>query len=502
MSEDLDRILERAYTDIAFCGQVLFPHAFHRPFDAPHRQIFDLLQNSDNPRKVVIAPRGVGKTTIDNLLVPAHRILFNDKKYIVPVGASAETAIEQSENLKNELLENEYIGQLFNIESHSQTFSKTDWIVKVGDTPVKVRPKGAGQKLRGMKWGSYRPDLIVVDDLEDEESVMNEERRAALKRWFYGALMGLVDRSSKNWDIIVVGTLLHEDSLLMNLVEDKRNWDSVVLELCDDDLNSHFPNYADNKEIQELYQTYKDAGQLDVFAREYRSNPISTEDAVFQQSYFKYYEEKDVKLDNNPAVENIVLVDIARTTKVHSADSAIVGVAIDTRTEAVYVRDIDHGKFHPDEIYDKAIAMCQRLGAYRLGVEVTGLHEFITYPLRNELFRRAKNIELIELKARGGVTERGKVERVRSLVPFYRQGLIYHNKNISTALEQQLLSFPKSKRWDIMDAFGYVTEMLEMGQRYMSSAGEDYDDPLMIEQEMRELEQDYTMRKNEDFRMI
>ena len=501
MSEDLDRILQKAYTDIAFCGQVLFPDAFSRPFDNAHRQIFDLLQNSDNPRKVVVAPRGVGKTTIDNLLVPAHRILFNEKKYIVPVGASAETAIEQSENLKNELLENEYIGELFNISPHEQTFSKSDWIIKVGNSLVKVRPKGAGQKLRGMKWGSYRPDLIIVDDLEDEESVANEERRAALKKWFYGALMGLVDRSKKNWEIVVIGTLLHEDSLLTNLVEDK-NWDSVVLELCDDDLKSQFPNYLDDKGVRDLYQLYKDAGELDVFAREYRSNPISTEDAVFQQAYFKNYDEKDVSLDKNPSVENFVLVDIARTTKVHSADSAIVGVAVDLKTEAVYVRDIEHGKFHPDEIYDKCINMCQRLGARRLGVEVTGLHEFITYPLRNELFRRARNIELIELKARGGVTERGKVERVRSLVPFYRQGLIYHNPAVCDVLEQQLLSFPKSKRWDVMDAFGYISEMLELGQRYMDSKAEEFDDPQMIDEEMRELEYDYNMRENEDFRLI
>lgn len=496
---NLDDIVQQCYEDISFCGRVLFPDTFSREFDPGHRQIFDLLENSDNPRKVVVAPRGIGKTTIDNLLIPAHRILFGEKRYIVPVGASAQTAEEQSENLKMELLNNENIGSLFNIQPDDKVFSRSDWTIHAAGHSVKVRPKGAGQKIRGMKWGSYRPDLIVVDDLEDEESVMNEDRRAALKKWFYGALMGTVDRSQDNWDIIVIGTLLHEDSLLMNLVEDP-NWDSVVLDLCDDDLNTEFPNYMPTTEVKKLYSQYKSAGELDVFSREFRSNPISREDASFQQSYFKYYDENEVKLTGNPNVDNVVLVDIARTTKTTSAESAIVGIAVDLKTEAIYVRDIVHGKLHPDEIYKEAIDMCQRLGAYRLGVEVTGLHEFITYPLRNELFRHARNVELMELKARGGVTEKGKTARVRSLVPFYRQGLIYHNPTVATALEQQLLSFPKSKRWDIMDAFGYITELLEQGQRYMHK--DSYDDQQTVQQEMLELEQDYKMRNNEDFRMI
>ena len=496
----VDQILERAYVDMGFCGRVLFPEDFFRPFDPGHEQIFDLIQNSDNPRKVIIAPRDVGKTTIDNLLVPAHAMLFGEKRYIVPVGATAATAEEQSENLKERLLNNEEVNSLFEIQKHPQTFSKSNWIVNVNGQQVNVRPKGAGQKLRGMKWGSYRPDLIIVDDLEDEESVANEERRKNLKQWFYGALMGCVDKR-RGWDIIVIGTLLHEDSLLANLVEDP-SWDSIVLDICDDDLVSKFPNALSTEKLRDLYKVYKDGGQLDVFAREYRSNPISTEDALFRQQYFKYYNENELQLTSNPNIDNIVLVDIARTTKVHSAHSAIVGVAVDLSTESIYVRDIIHGKLHPDEIYTHAIDMCHRLGSTRLGVEVTGLHEFVTYPLRNELFRRGRNIELIELHARGGVHERGKVERIRSLVPFYRQGLVYHNATVVDALEQQLLSFPKSKRWDIMDALGYVTEMLEIGQRYMSAGPEHFDSPEAVHEEMKELDYDYDMRQHEDFRMI
>jgi hypothetical protein len=36
----------------------------------------------------------------------------------------------------------------------------------------------------------------------------------------------------------------------------------------------------------------------------------------------------------------------------------------------------------------------------------------------------------------------------------------------TAALESQLLMFPRSKLWDIMDALAYVIQMLEIGERY------------------------------------
>src|SRR5690606_32493389 len=66
-----------------------------------------------------------------------------------------------------------------------------------------------------------------------------------------------------------------------------------------------------------------------------------------------------------------------------------------------------------------------------------------------------------------GVDEKGKVARIKSLAHYYRLGLIYHNKSVTAPLEAQLLSFPRARRWDIMDAFGYLPEILERGDRFM-----------------------------------
>ena len=68
--------------------------------------------------------------------------------------------------------------------------TEDDCIVKFTDgTEFRIAAKGSEQKMRGLKWNNKRPDLIVGDDLENDEIVLNTERRQKFKRWFYGALV-------------------------------------------------------------------------------------------------------------------------------------------------------------------------------------------------------------------------------------------------------------------------------------------------------------------------
>jgi len=481
--KDLKSIMAECFLSTKMTSKVMFPERFYLPFSSLHDQIFEVLDNDDIQKVVIAAPRGFGKTSLINLAYPAKHILFRDKKFIVPISNSATSAILQADNLKRELVSNTLVQDFFG-DIKSNQWSKDQWITS-GETMI--MPRGSGQQVRGLLHGNYRPDLIVVDDLEDPEAVQSEEQRRKLKEWFFADVCNSINRARKDWKIVVIGTILHEDSLLVNLLEDA-SWHSVKLSICEDDYTSNWEDFMSSADVVKLANTYRDAGMLDVFYREYRNMPISTEDASFKAEYFKYYEEVDLRKNKN--IENVIILDPAKTVKVHSADSAIVGVGIDVQSNALYVRDIVAKMLHPDEIYDELFAMAVRLNVRVIGIEVTSLHEFITYPLKNEMVRRGLNFEIVELHARGGGgTEKGKANRIKALIPFYRQGLVFHNKNISASLEAQLLSFPRSKKWDIMDAFAYTVELLEKGLRYFYPHEEDEYD----------IEKEYEMLEDEDY---
>jgi len=492
MDEALASVLASCYKNTKVYSKTLHPETFYAPYSDLHDEIFKLI-DSDAQRIAIAAPRGIGKTSIARTLA-AKSILYRDVNFITYVSNSATAAEMQTENLKRELRSNNEVRKIFgdikiadsglNLDD---TFSKASWIA-FGNTLV--MPRGWGQQVRGLNWNNHRPQLIIVDDLENKDEIMNEDNRKKIKEWFFSDLMKSVNRYKNDWKIIYIDTLKHEDSLLQTLLESS-DWASVRLSLCDENFNSLAPDYMSTEEIAEEHKSHQEKGLLDVFYMEYMNEPTAAENASFKQEHFKYYEETDLSFiqKTKPILENIMIVDPAKTARMQSADSAIIGVGLDYAQCKIYFRDCVAEKLYPDELYNEMFDMRARLGAHVVGIEVTGLEEFIKQPIKNEIIKRGPKaaFEPIWLKARGGPVDgsKGKLKRIAALVPFYRQGYIYHNSSCCAKLETQLLSFPRSRLLDVMDAFAYVIEMMELGERYFNPPPEDSND---IESEYAELD--------------
>lgn len=467
-------------------AQSFFPQAFTKPFSQLHEEIFTILDDPTIQRAVIAAPRGIGKSTIVGTVYAVRRIVLRETRYIVPVSATNDSAVEQGEEIKNALIDNEDLQLVFgNFEPQRQEdqFGQKAWVTSTG---CKVLPRGAGQQIRGRKHKMVRPDTILVDDLENDEDVESEEGRDKLKRWFLSALLNSVDISLRQWRVIVIGTVLHEDSLLSNLLNPEQfpRWARTRLELWDDFGHSNWPAHISDQGIAELLDEYRRAGKLEVAYREFRNIPIAKEDQGFKAEYFRYYDQMGVteaELMRNPDVTSVILADPARTMTKGSADTAVTCVAVNTVTNALYVRDIEAGKFSPDQMYDAMLNMAQRTGALVLAPEVTGLNEYVTFPLKNEMIRRGLHYIVAEVKPREGKTG---PKRSAGLIPLYRQGLVWHNSRIAGKLERYLLQWPRPEMWDIIDTVSGILFVLEHYEQYFEPL-EDASDP---EDEFRELE--------------
>lgn len=470
-------------------AKAFFGERFFAPFSQLHDQIFDLI-DSGAPRIAIAAPRGIGKTSIVGLALAARKMLFGLCHFFVYVSNSATSGELQTENLKRELLSNKIIKELFGTvktkspEGLDESFSKKAWVA-LGDTLV--LPRGSGQQVRGIIYRNARPDLIVIDDLEDTETIENEELRIKRKVWFNADLLKCVSRVDKRWQVVYIDTLKHEDALLQDLL-DSPDWESIRLEICDDDFNPTAPEFMSREEVLSEAAYHRQNGIMDVFYREFRNIPISKEDAVFKQEYFKHYNEPDLmspKEGSPPSLINVVIIDPAKTVKLQSADSAVVCWGISRADKRMYFRDCVSEKFYPDELYDAALDMVVRMNAFILAVEVTSLEQFIVQPIKNQMRIKGITPKFIELKAQGH-----KKDRVASLAPHYRHGYIYHNEAVCGKLETQLSGFPRSKLWDVMDAAAYITKIMEMEHHYFDPEGFDDQDP---ESEFTDLENEQAL---------
>lgn len=497
--KQLQDILYQCSISTQMTAKTFFPDRFWAPFaDNVHGEIFKRIDNKSN-KVCIAAPRGWGKTSILALAKMAQKIMFKQCPFIVYITKSETAAIMQTENLKRELISNKAIRSFFGpIRSRAaredeieEQFSKKAWVAY----NTFILPRGAGQQVRGILFKNDRPGLIIIDDLEDKKKVLNEDLRKELKEWFYSDVMECIPQLHMNWKIIYIDTLKHEDALLQHLLNSS-DWDSIRLEACDDNFKSTAPHFVPDSVIKAKWDAAVRAGETDTFFQENRNLPISSKDATFQAKFFRYYNLNstkglregidlplfDAEINRNQNIESVVIVDPAKTVNLKSAESAVVGIGIDLVSARLLIRDIVHKKLYPDQLYDEIFSMARRLNAKVIGVETTSLNEFIKQPIKNYMFRNGVFYELVWLNARGGTK---KELRVKALSPYYRGGFVYHNASCAEikALEQQLLMFPRSALWDIMDAEAYIIELLELGERYFGPK----EIPESIEAEYKEL---------------
>lgn len=511
---EIEEILARSRKDLAFYLRTFLPERFYSEFGhQKHGAMFEALDDRSIQKLLIIGHRGVGKTSVINYGYPSREILMHNiqfgptgeltwneragENFIIPLSATASGAVMQSENLKRELRSNINFKALMGDIRGDELFSKECWITS---NDIMVFPRGSDQQVRGNIYKNTRPKLIFTDDLEKSEEVKSKEQRKALKEWFYSDVMNSFDRRSNDYRLIVVGTILHEDALLIDLKHDP-NWTVIDLPLCDENYKSYWPTFMDDERVENLVEEFRGQGLLDVFYREYMNQAIAAEDAVFRTEYFKHYDEADLfsQLNKDENVETFILIDPAKTEKVHNAESAIVGVGIDVVHNKIYCRDIVAAHLYPEQIYKEAFDMAERLKAHVIGFEVTGLNEFIVQPMHNEMQRRGKIYELIELKPRNATGEyevkgasKGKAARVGAMAAYYRLGQVYHNRAVASKLESQLMQFPRAKKWDVMDCFSYFIQMLEYGGRYFS---EELEAAELDELESEEVELEREMRR-------
>lgn len=87
---------------------------------------------------------------------------------------------------------------------------------------VKLQALGAGKRMRGLRHGPYRPDLVILDDLENDENVAKPEQRDKLQDWLQKTVLNL-GAADGSMDVVYVGTILHYDSVLARTL-DKPTW--------------------------------------------------------------------------------------------------------------------------------------------------------------------------------------------------------------------------------------------------------------------------------------
>lgn len=208
-------VYERCENDIYEFIYTFLIHHFWGDVSAMHREFFKIIDDMpEGVNTAIAAPRGNNKTTIFVTALPLHAICYKKKNFIVVIGYSEADGIEKVSNIRDELLNNQRLIDVFG-ELLTPFAGNSNFVAKNG---VRVQAKSRGKPIRGAKHLNQRPDLIIGDDIESLEGTKTPEQREKTRTWFKKDVIGAgrVDGKTNN---IVVGTVLHSESLLSELLK-------------------------------------------------------------------------------------------------------------------------------------------------------------------------------------------------------------------------------------------------------------------------------------------
>ena len=421
-------------------------------------------------------------TTINQLCIAyicAHKL----RKFVVMIEKSYTEAAEVLKTVTNQFKDNLMIrqvyGDLVKADEKGEFDDKNkDSFGDVVINGVRLRAKGFNTPIRGLKSNEWRPDLILLDDVESDEHIQNEEQRRKYRE-NYG--QGIVPAIDIKGTIKVRGTILHNDSLLKTLI-DQFNGKIYKAFQREDPENTllwkeRWTYELLMKKKTEMELEGKGTGK---FYQEYLNEPIDDENRPFHLNWLqKEFIEEDLKFR---AVSRTATIDVAETIKQGSDFTAVSIVDWDSENNW-FIQNSKRHKINITGLVDLIFSIWQYYKPAKIGVEKKAFEDQIKPLLKIRSEETGVYPIVVELEHGG----RSKEDRIKgALQGRFEAGKIWFKKNSvddSKILKGELLDFPVGKHDDLIDALAYTEQI---GYRPMGKA----------KGQMTQLEQEFWENKN------
>jgi len=457
-------------------------------------------------RLAVAAPRGHAKSTLVTLAFILWSICEKTEEFIVIASDTAQQAVDLLGAVKAELEGNGRLRTDYPevcedplVPPKPERWRRDDLITRNG---VRLFAMGAEQKIRGRRNRETRPTLIVLDDIENEDLVRSAESRDARWDWLMSSVL---KAGTGTTNVIAVGTLLHPKSMLAKLIDRRISpswiglkyqaitkwatrtdlwdrWEGVYFNRLDHHGSSgpgpakamfEANRTAMLEGTEVLWPELEDYYSLMVqrisegsapFAAEKQNEPLDLLNAAFREHEIQFWDDPvngqfrtvEELLASDPYEFSIVGTCDPSLGKPHGDDSAIITLAVNSKTKKMYVIGADICRRRPDATLEAILALHRIRKFTVFGVEEVQFQQF----LKTELQRRA-DAQHLNLRVKGIKQSSDKTARIARLQPLFAAGHLVLSKRHPT-LFNQLLEFPTGRRDDGPDALEMAVRMVDL----------------------------------------
>jgi hypothetical protein len=413
---------------------------FYTRFAKFHEIIIDTINRSKKLITLVMVARETGKTKIISFGYIIWAVAFKRYGYILHISFSLEGKGEQiMRDIQRGFLSPSFVrffgdwrGKFWGkhkIHLYSERYH-IDCVIEV---------KGAEQSVFGASEWKSRPDLIIIDDIEDLKMVKNAEIIVALIEKFHTEIIPAAeakDQYGRQAKIVIIGTPLAASTFLTEIASDK--WKSHVALLKIPILvdNTIWPEMSEilgipeghsiweerftTKELEAKRALFVETGGYSTWLSQYMMDYSTDQPMQFSPAKLKEIEFKEIQ----PLIVKgkvVHIVDMAYTEK-RQNDFVGIDSALHLPGSRIIHLESSQVKVSPDKLFDVLYALKEK---YKMAAS-------------NEMFCESKQYQWVkhyfwEVEIRTGRhLEMGVIsdkninpnDRIGAMIPFYEVGLL------------------------------------------------------------------------------
>lgn len=462
-----------------------------------HKKIYSILERATKLRgvKVVIAaPRDFGKSVLVTLIYVLHSVCFMKERFIVILSHTASQAVQLLEHVRRECAENEKLKAAFpEVFQAKPLLWKQNEIILPNN--IKIIALGSGQQIRGRRYGSDRPTLVIGDDLENAESALSTKSQDRTKSWLNKSVLKV---GTMTTNYLLLGNLYHPCSLLSeflqlpgwtherfrsieewpNRTELWETWRNIynfrVKHNNESGPKAALKFYQDNQNAMDegakvLWQERHSLYQLMVlkeedeasFMSELQNEPFDPRDRVFNVDDLHFWsdvynsiEEFLHRMGDN--LEFYGACDPSLGTHSFKGDfSAIIILAKDKRDNCLYIIEADIKRRALDDLLNDILAYHRRYKFVKFSVETNQFQKTLVKMIEDRAKEQGLYFSPNEI-----VNTTDKVKRIQGLQPLTKNGTIKFNKSHKKLLDE-CMYFPRGQHDDGLDALEMAVRTAE-----------------------------------------
>lgn len=461
MDKTLDKILKSPKLRRALMRQShghFFHYYFSRYVKFPtaefQKEMLSLTQTPPAKNLAFLAFRYSSKSSIVTTSLPIWSMVGQPQsKYILIVSRIQQQARQHLKNIRAELEGNAALiadfGPFYVPEAD---WSAASLVIPKFNTRISCL--SVDQSVRGMRHMEHRPNLIIGDDLEDIESIRNQESRDKTFDWLVNEVLPMGDDDTQ---VILLGNLAHRDGIMSRLDKAAKEKGFPFLlkryPIIDGSGQPLWPGrFPDLKALAEFKKTVPSAK---AWNDEFLLKPPEAEVQIIQPEWINRYNPAELPTCKHPRFRFFYIgVDLALKLTEAANKTAVVPLIV-----------IGSGKnmkiFVLPQIVNRKMTSLDSLDcveklAQSLGSQTFVCAEDVAYQSSYGEHLLARHIKF-EPFAVGG---RDKYARLSSVSYLIQSGVVQFPEKGAEELIKQLLAFPNSQEDDLVDALTMGLHMI------------------------------------------